>query len=167
MGRPRDAGAAVPGGRRSAACSRSCPHRRDGLSGTERRALRAIAEGARTPAAAFLAAQDLEHAPFLGDTWFYRALAGSAAGASGSSRPGTASELPSPPPLGDGRLFAGAPVRLTPRASGRSPARSDRVVLLGIDRWVGGTHVTPSALAMGRETASPGPAVRALKERHP
>ena len=46
----------------------------DGLSGTERRALRAIAEGARTPADAFLVAQDLEDAPFLGDTWFYRAL---------------------------------------------------------------------------------------------
>ena len=46
----------------------------DGLSGTERRALQAIAAGAATPMAAFLAAQDLEAAPFLGDAWFYRVL---------------------------------------------------------------------------------------------
>ena len=49
----------------------------DGLSGTERRALQAIAAGAaQTPAAAFAAAQELEPAPFLGDAWFYRTLAG-------------------------------------------------------------------------------------------
>jgi hypothetical protein len=46
----------------------------DGLSGTERRALQAVAAGARTPPAAFVAAQRLEEAPFIGDTWFYRAL---------------------------------------------------------------------------------------------
>src|SRR6185369_14343055 len=52
----------------------------DGLSGTERRALRAVAAGAATPAAAFLAEQDLEAAPFLGDAWFFRALASLGAG---------------------------------------------------------------------------------------
>lgn len=50
------------------------PGARDGLSGTERRALRAIAEGAATPFAVFAAAQDAEEAPFLGDAWFFRAL---------------------------------------------------------------------------------------------
>jgi len=38
------------------------PAARDGLSGTERRSLEAIASGARTPAAAFAAAQELETA---------------------------------------------------------------------------------------------------------
>jgi hypothetical protein len=52
------------------------PAPKDGLSGTERRALQAIAAGAATPLAAFLAAQDLEAAPFLGDTWFFRTLTG-------------------------------------------------------------------------------------------
>ena len=33
-----------------------------------------IASGARTLPAAFVAAQRLEDAPFLGDTWFYRTL---------------------------------------------------------------------------------------------
>ena len=37
----------------------------DGLSGTERRALQAVAAGARTPPAAFVAAQRLEEAPFM------------------------------------------------------------------------------------------------------
>ena len=46
----------------------------DGLSRTERSALQAIAAGARTPPASFVAAQRLEEAPFLGDAWFYRAL---------------------------------------------------------------------------------------------
>ena len=46
----------------------------DGLSGTERRALEVVAAGAHTPPAAFVAAQRLEEAPFLGDTWFYRTL---------------------------------------------------------------------------------------------
>src|SRR4029077_3389411 len=46
----------------------------DGLSRTERSALQAIAAGARTPPAAFVAVQRLEEAPFLGDAWFYRAL---------------------------------------------------------------------------------------------
>ena len=59
----------------------------DGLSGTERRALQAIAAGAATPAAAFLAEQDLETAPFLGDAWFFRALAGLAPARPGWSRP--------------------------------------------------------------------------------
>src|SRR4051812_11697618 len=48
----------------------------DGLSGTERRALQAVAEGAATPVAAFAAYQRLEPAPFLGDAWFFRTLAG-------------------------------------------------------------------------------------------
>src|SRR5206468_11161115 len=47
----------------------------DGLSGTERRALEAVAAGAATPAEAFAAAQAAEPAPFLGDTWFFRTLA--------------------------------------------------------------------------------------------
>ena len=46
----------------------------DGLSGTERRALQAVAAGAQTPPAAFVATQRLEDAPFLGDAWFYRVL---------------------------------------------------------------------------------------------
>jgi hypothetical protein len=100
----------------------------DGLSGTERRALQVVAEGADTPGAAFVAAQRLEEAPFLGDTWFYRALA-----ALGQ---------------GEARLLEADGGRLRLTAAGERTLRgeADRVELLGIDRWVGGTHVTPGSL---------------------
>jgi hypothetical protein len=100
----------------------------DGLSGTERRALRAISAGADTATAAFAAAQRLEDAPFLGDTWFYRALS----------------------TLGQGefRLLESEDdaLRLTAVGERTLSGEADRVSLLGIDRWVGGTHVTPESL---------------------
>jgi hypothetical protein len=105
---------------------------------------------------AFLAAQDLEPAPFLGDTWFYRALAALAAGRSGQD-PGhgaaparlvetqAGEPLPPPPPLSEPRAFARLALRLTDLGQRVLDGREDRVALLGLDRWVGGTHLTPAA----------------------
>jgi Domain of unknown function (DUF1835) len=132
------------------------PAPRDGLSGTERRALHAVAAGAATPVDAFLAAQDLEPAPFLGDAWFFRTLAALGADQSADRRaPGTAparlvetqvgDPLPLPPPLGDPRTFARLPLRLTRLGERVLDGQEDRVALLGLDRWVGGTHLTPAA----------------------
>jgi hypothetical protein len=118
----------------------------DGLSTTERTALSAIAAGARTPTATFHAAQDLEPAPFLGDAWFFRALAELGRGSRRLVETQEGEELPVPPPLGDGRLFAGAPVRLTERGERVLGGEEDRVELLGVDRWVGGTHVVTGAV---------------------
>jgi redox-sensitive transcriptional activator SoxR len=117
----------------------------DGLSATERTALRALADGASTPAAAFLAAQSLEPAPFLGDAWFYRSLAELGRGSRRLVETGDGGELPVPPPLGDGRLFAGSDLRLTQDGERVLAGDADRVELLGIDRWTGGTHVVPEA----------------------
>jgi hypothetical protein len=50
-----------------------------------------------------------------------------------------------PPPLGDGRLFAGSDLRLTQDGERVLAGDADRVELLGIDRWTGGTHVVPEA----------------------
>ena len=90
--------------------------------------MRAISAGADTAAAAFAAAQRLEGAPFLGDTWFYRALS----------------------TLGQGefRLLESEDdaLRLTAVGERTLSGEADRVSLLGIDRWVGGTHVTPESL---------------------
>ena len=69
------------------------PASTDGLSRTERSALHVVAAGAETPPAAFVAAQRLEEAPFLGDTWFYRALSALARERPGSSRPTAASHF--------------------------------------------------------------------------
>jgi uncharacterized protein DUF1835 len=143
------------------------PAPRDGLSGTERRALQAVAAGAATPVDAFLAAQDLEPAPFLGDAWFFRTLA--ALGAD-QDAPVTAparlietqagDPLPLPPPLGDPRTFARLPLRLTRLGEQVLAGQEDRVALLGLDRWVGGTRLTPAAAwrwdPAARQLLSPG-----------
>jgi DNA-binding transcriptional MerR regulator len=117
----------------------------DGLSGTERRGLQAIAAGAATPAVAFLAVQDLEAASFLGDAWFFRALAGLGTGPDRLVETQAGDPLPPPPPLGDARAFARLPLRLTGPGERVLSGREDRVALLGLDRWLGGTHLTPAA----------------------
>jgi len=115
----------------------------DGLSGTERRALQAIAAGAATPVAAFLAAQDLEAAPFLGDAWFYRVLTSLGRGQQRLIETLDGEPLPAAPPLGDARAFAGVSLRLTPAGERVLQHQADRVQLLGVDRWIGGSHITP------------------------
>jgi hypothetical protein len=117
-----------------------------GLSRTERTTLLAIADGASTPAVAFVAAQNLEPAPFLGDTWFYRSLVELGRGPARLVETGEGGELPEPPPLGNGPAFAGLSLRLTSRGERVLQGEEDRVSLLGIDRWVGGTHVVPAAV---------------------
>jgi DNA-binding transcriptional MerR regulator len=118
------------------------PGRTDGLSGTERRALQVIAAGASTPSAAFIEAQRLEDAPFLGDAWFYRALAALGGGPVRLVETEEGGPLPAPPPLSDGQVFSRLPLRLTEEGQRVLRGESDRVDLLGVDRWVGGTHLT-------------------------
>ena len=95
--------------------------------------------------AAFRAAQDLEAAPFLGDTWFYRALAALGAGRPRLIETRDGQALPAAPPLGDGHAFTAVTLRLTPTGERVLRGNADRVELLGIDRWVGGTHLTADA----------------------
>jgi hypothetical protein len=86
--------------------------------------LAAIAAGAKTPGAAFLAAQRAEEAPYSGDRQFFDML----------------DELAREPQP----LIEAEPLRLT--AAGRAvlAAEADRVVLRGVDRWLGGVHVDGS-----------------------
>ena len=115
----------------------------DGLSGTERRALEAVAAGAHSPPAAFVAAQRLEEAPFLGDSWFYRALSALGQGTTRLLETDDGTPLPPPPPLSDSQRFARLRLRLTATGELTLRGEADRVELLAIDRWVGGTHITP------------------------
>lgn len=119
------------------------PAQTNGLSRTERNALEAIDAGARTPSAAFVAAQRLEDAPFLGDTWFYRSLSVLGQGAHRLLETDDGTPLPPPPPLSDSQQFARLQLRLTPTGERTLRGKADRVELLGIDRWIGGTHLTP------------------------
>lgn len=148
------------------------PH--DGLSGTERRALRAIATGATKPAAAFRAEQDLEDAPFLGDAWFYRTLSVLGRGEPRLIETQDGEPLPAAPPLGDAHAFAALSLRLTPAGEQVLSQQADRVRLLGVDRWVGGTHITPAtawrwdpATQLLTEPALPRPALRGPAARRP
>jgi DNA-binding transcriptional MerR regulator len=115
----------------------------DGLSGTERRGLQVVAAGACTPPAAFVAAQRLEEDPFIGDSWFYRSLSALGQGKTRLLETEAGTALPPPPPLGDSRPFARLQLRLTATGEQTLRGEADRVELLGIDRWIGGTHVTP------------------------
>jgi Domain of unknown function (DUF1835) len=99
----------------------------DGLSRTERQLLTLLEDGPLLTGGLFVASQELEEAPFQGDTWILRTLAG----------------LDGSTPL----------VALTEGSAaitdaGRSVVRgeADRVELLGIDRWVGGTHLVPGCV---------------------
>jgi DNA-binding transcriptional MerR regulator len=115
----------------------------NGLSRTERHALEAVAGGRRTPPAAFVAAQRLEEAPFLGDTWFYRSLSALGQGRERLLETDDGAELPPPPPRSDNLRFARLQLRVTRNAERVLDGAADRVALLGLDRWIGGTHVTP------------------------
>jgi hypothetical protein len=114
----------------------------DGLSRTERSVLRTIDAGARTPPASFVAAQRLEEAPFLGDTWFYRVISVLGQGKKRLLERDDGTPLPPPPPLANGQLFARLQLRLTPAGERTLRGEADRVELLGIERWIGGTHIT-------------------------
>ena len=138
----------------------------NGLSGTERRALQAVAAGAATPPAAFRAAQDLEAAPFLGDAWFYRTLTSLGHGQARLIETQDSEQLPAAPPLSDARAFATMALRLTPAGERVLRHKADRVQLLGIDRWIGGTHITTGTVwrwdpaAQGPSSTRPDPRPR-------
>jgi hypothetical protein len=113
------------------------PDARTGLSRSERQLLEGLEDGPRTPVELFLRTQDAEEAPFDGDAWVWRRLAGLAGLV---ARP-DGGPLPAPPPLGDGRTFASTRVALTDTGRAVLAGEADRVELLGIDRWLGGTHL--------------------------
>ena len=110
--------------------------------GTERRALQAVAAGAHSPPAAFVAAQRLEDAPFLGDAWFYRALSALGQGKTRLLETDGGTSLPPPPPLCDSQRFARLRLQLTATGGHALEGEADRVELLDLDRWIGGTHIT-------------------------
>jgi hypothetical protein len=103
------------------------PSERDGLSRSERQLLDAIDRGARTASEAFAACARMEEAIFMGDLTFWgiaRRLAG------GSS------------PL----VLIGASMQdrvgLTHAGRDVLDGRADAIAINGLDRWLGGVHLT-------------------------
>jgi len=103
------------------------PSRSDGLSLTERRILIAAAEKPSTAREVFTRVTDAERRPFLGDLPFFARLQGLAAG--------------------DHPLLRLDHRRLELTGAGESVlnGQKDQVKLNGVDRWIGGVHLTGAA----------------------
>jgi hypothetical protein len=100
----------------------------DGLSRTQRHALQAVAQGPGTPAELFRRAQDREEVAFLPDRQFAATL--------------DDLERSAAP------LIEGAENELVPTALGRRVLAGDAdwIADAGIDRWIGGVHLTATAV---------------------
>jgi DNA-binding transcriptional MerR regulator len=114
------------------------PDLEGGLSRTERQLLEPLLERPRTPLELFAANQAREEAVFAGDAWVWKRLAdlGPLVGTDAGDA------LPPPPPLGEPRAFAVTRVALTDLGRDVLAGNADRVDAAGIDRWLGGTHLT-------------------------
>ena len=118
------------------------PSASDGLGGIERKALQAIRDGAITPSFAFRHYQQTEALPFLGDLGFYYRL----------EQLGSAKSLliHGLPPGGVAEAvrtnmtveYTHTPIELTDTGYDVLEGRADFVKLNGIDRWIGGVHLT-------------------------
>jgi hypothetical protein len=114
--------------------SREYPSTRDGLSLTERRLLAAVAEGAPTAGSAFVRFMAREARPFLGDTWAFDRMAWLATAPTPL--------LEAAPPVGHDSAL-----RLTEAGRDVLEGRADHVDLNGIDRWIGGVHLSGATAA--------------------
>jgi hypothetical protein len=112
------------------------PWTRDGLSRTERTALAAVADGADNPIEMFRALQDAEERPFMGDYWAWVALHRLGTG----EYPLVVASLEPVPELTT--EFASQTYEVTDVGHDVLAARADHAELNGIDRWIGGVHLT-------------------------
>lgn len=112
------------------------PWTRDGLSRTERTALAAVADGADNPIDMFRALQAAEERPFMGDYWAWRTLHRLGTG----DHPLVAAPIAPEPELSTD--FAAQTYEVTDVGHDVLAARADHAELNGIDRWIGGVHLT-------------------------
>ena len=112
--------------------SREYPSTRDGLSLTERRILAAVADGAASAGAAFVRAAARETRPYLGDTWSFAMMDRMA-----SARIPLLHAEPA-----DRQVDRETSLRLTGMGARVLDGEADHVMLNGIDRWIGGVHLS-------------------------
>src|SRR6185437_11780084 len=100
-----------------------------------------------TPVELYLASQAREEAIFDGDAWAFARIAR----LEGLLEPAGGGALPPPQPRGDARRFTHLPLALTDAGRRVLAGEADAVALLGVDRWVGGTHLDgPTPWRWGR-----------------
>jgi hypothetical protein len=109
------------------------PSTRDGLSRTEAQILSGIATGIDSPPRLFADSIDREEAPYLGDSVYWSYLQRLAAG----PRPLLAITEPSPE-----APFVASTLTLTDDGRGVLAGEADHIRCNGIDRWLGGVHLT-------------------------
>jgi hypothetical protein len=99
------------------------PDTKTGLSRSERQMLELLEAEPRTPFDLFLASQSREEAPYDGDMWFFQRLA----------------DLQ---PL----VTVSGKAEVTDAGREVLAGAADRVEMLGLDRWLGGTHLSADNL---------------------
>ena len=115
----------------------------DGLARSERALLRVVAEGARRPAEAFMAYQDTEDRPFMGDATAWHRLARLA------EEPAPLVRRVDGAPFRGPRSPAGEPdgaflvqeIELTEVGRQVLVGGADWAALHGVDRWLGGVRL--------------------------
>jgi hypothetical protein len=112
------------------------PWTRDGLSRTERTALAGVADGADNPIEMFRALQAAEERPFMGDYWAWVALHRLGTG----EHPLVVAPIAPAPELT--HEFASQTYEVTDVGHDVLAARQDHAQLNGVDRWIGGVHLT-------------------------
>jgi hypothetical protein len=118
--------------------AREYPSTRDGLSLTERRILAAVAEEVPTAGAVFERVSAREIRPFLGDTWCFDRMTRLTLCANPLLQiRSDASDETAGSPVGPQ-----TPLWLTPEGRRVLRGRDDHVALNGIDRWIGGVHLS-------------------------
>jgi DNA-binding transcriptional MerR regulator len=122
------------------------PDVRSGLARSERQLLELLAHGPRAPGRLFVESQAREDAPFAGDAWVWRQLSELGKGDTPLVALEDGTRVPDPPPLGDARTFAASTLAITETGRQVVAGEADRVEVLGIDRWLGGTHLRPDHL---------------------
>lgn len=111
------------------------PAFRDGLARSERQILTAVDEGALSPVSAFHATQRMEERIYMGDATFWSIMCRLAT-AREPLLTITSSDGPSREMLPDAQL------ELTRTGREVLRGRADHVSINGIDRWMGGVHLT-------------------------
>ena len=101
------------------------PSAQQGLGRTEATALQAVGQGVQEQRRLFAHVNNAEEAPFLGDSTFFTRLA-------------VLQREPAP------LLTGSEPLTLTAHGSAVLRGEADAVQLHGIDRWLGGVHLTDS-----------------------
>jgi hypothetical protein len=109
------------------------PSLENGLSRTESLMLRVLLDAPLSFSAAFRASTDLEDRMFMGDLSFWQIAKTLAA---------AAHPLVAIDPAPNGRVVPAATFRITDTGRDVQAGRADQIELNGIDRWLGGAHLT-------------------------